>query len=526
MKKTLKTENPEIDVLITGNDHNLIKKGIMEIVGRPVDKNGKPIKGLGPRRRKVRSLAELPFACDYVRNELIKAINKRNRNEVNRKAVPKKNVLDYSLPMVQAFEIVEGSDAFENEWAESTRKYYFSIFRRQVLPEIQYCTDEEDFTVLELEDLKEKIMEKSLRNGNSRQNLAQTEAQTNTKIQAAGRIYNAMRDIDNTLPVLTLLSQKCRKDFTVTEHMKWMPIERIIELRILIEDILEKDPCLARAAAAMISAALRTGEAAGLTKEFIYDNGEYMVLEVAQQERDGRLTQSLKTEAAYRKVMPDSWGRRIISAANELINDDTTNAPITKKRLSDNIKKWLLTIGIDDIFLEWLKKDMGNNPDRDANGIPSNDVIAYLLRKIVTNIWSNIYGLTKEEVDYLLGHARYTKGKAKINPSHRKTFDDLWAKICKIKLDPADDCNEKMHSIGAYNTLSVVGDEIYMNDSNKTITVCLTLENEEPGESYCLTTQGNYVCVKDVLAEGFEGIRKRTTIMEAIIVEEERYGKD
>lgn len=162
------------------------KKGKKEqypltVAGYPIDKEGmKSADG-----RLVRKTAYSDKDLDNVIQEVVKTVEKTMKKSgvsVKRASIAK-GVLDQESPWVDGFYEVEKRKDEYFSWAWTTAKNYLSYFRLNILPRIQHCLEEGDFTEDMRDELIKDLLEKSLANKNSYGNAERANAKLVTILE-------------------------------------------------------------------------------------------------------------------------------------------------------------------------------------------------------------------------------------------------------------------------------------------------------------------------------------------------------
>lgn len=499
------------------------KKGKKEhypltVTGYPIDKECKKIAGGKLVRRTAHSDKEL----DEVIQEVVKTVEKSmKKSGASVKKVPVANgFLDQESPWVKGFNEIEANKEDYFSWAPTTMKNYFAYFRLNILPRIQHCHEEGDFSDDMLDELKKDLLEKSLSNKNSYGNAVRANAKIVTMIEAAQKIIDAIRDGHPELPEIQLAVKDLKIKVIQTEQLKLLPFNVILNFREQVEEILETKPKLARAAAIMESGALRTGEAAAASQEDTIDCNGVVVIKVCAQDNNGLRDSRLKTEAAYRVVILDKWGSEIVLRANELIGpEDELHSPLAEAELSSWVKNALFNAGVDKDAFRTLLPEWTKNPDRDSNGIPIvADVTAYCLRRSRVTIWEHICGISREIIDYMIGHSRkYLKNTKRIHILDPVFLQAVARQVLRFDLDAwtHPDYNGEMISIEDNSPPPIIPMDVttIVNHTDRPIHLKLKVTAAEPGETITITSKSEIVNWQDLPTEKEKGKRSNTCII-------------
>ena len=387
--------------------------------GSLMDHNSQYVEGYPQISRTARVEEEIDFLSSQIVNEF-NSLLKVKLFEITR------------IPMIETLNHLENTTMLNSRWtAQSTRNMRLTYFRRNILPSIQHCLYDSDFTPYNRQQLIEHLERKCAQNGNSSTEYNRRKSTVANSLCAAQYIYNSMRIIDPHLPQITLFEPQLKSKYITTEAIKYLPnnVAKIIESQI--EELVTTEPCLARALAVYYYQGLRTAEAAAFNSFDTICSNEYNITAVSFQEINGKRNPRLKTENSYRRIPQDKKCSNIITITNQMLreSDDDKTAPISSEYLSKRIRKMLIDAGITNEDIVKVEAEMSENPELDRDGIPIRDVEAYILRRNRSTIWSNYCGLNKEEVDYLLGHARYTEGSKRINENKPEVYSVIFHKI-------------------------------------------------------------------------------------------------
>lgn len=353
---------------------------------------------------------------------------RRNRNNDKNSIGRKETEFD------KAFDVVKkNSRDYIPSWkAKNTIDKNFSHFKRNFLNEIN--KNEGLFLSSELEEIAEKLTQKSFKNGNSDRN------EENSLDNVAGRfrdyetIYSAMQTVDNTLPDIHFPGFK-QRNRSIREQVKTLTREDEVKIRNFIENLISddrniEDVKLGRAILLMYDGGLRTGEAAGVIAQnsyFIRD--DLCVISInCQIIKNNEWSDRLKTKNSYRKVPISCWASKLFKKACDLIGDEEKKSvPVQTSKLSSTVRTWLISI-IED-FEKLAKQDEKEKAVDESKDRYEDTLSAYVLRRARANTLHWDCGVSEDQLDYLLGHERKTELKVRTDYNANSTFLSLAEKL-------------------------------------------------------------------------------------------------
>lgn len=494
-KATMETSTPE--VLVHASWPEGLKQNI-RVRAHAVNEKGFRIPGIAEVTKTARSQEEIPLVLDELREIVIERMKPARKK--TQKSKLEKGMLDEDTRAVKALRKLENSAIKIGRWGEVTQKKALQNFRRNVLAEIQYCESDEDFGPEQKANLYEKLRCAALTHGNSRGSIADAEDDANRHMIDAGIIYSAMVSIDETLPELTLLTGE-RTRRVQQEMVKMIPIGIHAKFRELVEASIATDPLYVRSAALM-DAGLRSAEAAGMLSDEMKDNGNYIVVYVQFQERNGNRDIILKSDAAYRPVVIDYWGTEIIRRCNGVIKqkgiaEDPKKAPVDSKKLSKWVKEKLQAAGCDDEFMQKANMDMLMHPDRDTDGNEIDDISAHVLRRHRVTIQTVIMGYDRVETDITIGHEVTVTEAVKESFKTREVQDELAIKNSRYDIIPALSNSPRFLPIqikhGEDIEIRAFPEVNIMNSRDEKIRVTLDIDASVMGETIEISTDGEII---------------------------------
>ena len=500
-KKDVDTRLEGIRVHLTwpNKDNNItvIGTAIHAIDGIRVD-------GIQPIRHNAKTKEDIEFAQNVVVNKITEKIEFSQRN--NAMSSTGKNTLSFESLMVKVFLELFGPDIDDKRrdnahniypWARSTQKAYVVYFYRNILPKIQECEVESDFTVVEKEDLIKELAQIALKRMERKDDIDEARVIAVSHMNDADRIYSEMRYHEPSLPPIDLRCdvQRRRKK---TEQLKRLPFIIHKKFRELVEAAIAEEPYMARAAILMDSAGARSGEAAATWSGWHIDYGEYMVVKILSQEEKGKRIDRLKSKDSYRCVVLDEWGTVMVRKCNDVIGHEklTEDTPLIDTDLSAWIRTKLREAGCTDDYLREAYADMETNPEYNADGKPIRDIAAHICRRNRASIWRNYCGYTQDELDYCLGHRNLKKRFEKDNPLAEESFKMLAQKNSRYDMYPESSISPKHRPISLSQGKSI---EIVPFDE---VRLCNTSEQCILVKIDALATEAGEVIMLDIPRDG------------------------
>lgn len=465
--------------------------------------DGIRVDGIQPIRHNAKTKEDIEFAQNVVVNKITEKIEfSQKRESISSTG---KNTLSFESLMVKVFLELFGPDIDDKRrdnahniypWARSTQKAYVVYFYRNILPKIQECEVESDFTVVEKEDLIKELAQIALKRMERKDDIDEARVIAVSHMNDADRIYSEMRYHEPSLPPIDLRCdvQRRRKK---TEQLKRLPFIIHKKFRELVEAAIAEEPYMARAAILMDSAGARSGEAAATWSGWHEDYGDYMVVWILNQEDGGKRIDRLKSKDAYRCVVLDEWGAETMRRCNNVIGKEelTEKTPIIDSDLSSWVRSKLREAGCTDDYLREAYTDMELNPEYTADGKPIRDIAAHICRRNRASIWRNYCGYTQEELDYCLGHKNVKKRFEKENPLAEETFKVLAQKNAHYDMYPEISSSPKHRPVSLSQGKSIEiapFDEVRVhNASEERMIVKIDVLAMEAGEAIVLDTPGN-----------------------------------
>lgn len=305
------------------------------------------------------------------------------------------------------------------KWSSSTADNRLSYFQRQILPRLDmYGPDicSEDLTCI-----RDDLIKKAATSKRGNQNANQATNSVGAYIKSGAYIYKIMRDIlpDYGLPDIDLAGDM-KPSNVMPEQCKALPDEIRVKLAALLLYRLSHIG-QALGVSLMLFCGLRPAEAAAVLIGEIQILGNFGLLPVLFQVKNGIRTEILKSSAAYRITKLPYIAICLVAKYKDHLrnlgySDDQISAmPLAPKRNTYDIlcegsdisafaRKLLTVTGSSDEFLQASITLMNKEPDTDSDGNLLQDTSAYVLRRDWCSRVSDICGLSRPAVDYHIGH--------------------------------------------------------------------------------------------------------------------------
>ena len=306
MKTFVKLKNAGYQVLLTSSTQSSKAK----VRGVLCDEEGNALKEFNAKTRKAKSKKEIKILAQQIVNEF-EDLLKPKAPKPEKKSSGSKEWIDPRL--IDALDAVIQSKVLSDKWAKSTMAKYLAKFKKYILPAISPPEEFDRKKKVTLEEQLKESLEKNARKGN--QLNARRYAQV--YLHAADSIYKNMQVVDGTLPDLELETDSMRVPVKRREQPKHIPLDVQARFEARVIELMYDDPVLARAIAVFHSCGTRNREAASVIYSDIIYNSCYTLLDIATQEIDGERNPTLKTAAAYRKVVLDRWGEYVVQETKD-----------------------------------------------------------------------------------------------------------------------------------------------------------------------------------------------------------------
>lgn len=399
-KRNYPTTDPNVFVHIVWAD----SEGKVKVTGYPRDQKGKRVNGVTSTTRTSRNLEDREEVISRVRAIVEKKLNisYSTKKKTTKKAFS--TLLNEETSMVKAFRLFQRSEPYVHGWCSSTLHNHMTYFENNILPYIQNMEDDEEFGEAELQELKQRLLEKAINNGNSDHRVETAMKRVEDHIAAGRRIYSELLYVDPTLPSLAMLKGE-RLSIVSKEQFKLIPFGVHRNFRKTLEELVSAEPYYVRGAVLM-DMGLRAGEAAAITQNEIKQMDEGVYILVIVQEKKGERSQVLKSDAAYRVVPCDEWAAYILDKCNAIIGEEPQNqtkAPVIGSKLSAWTKSKLIESGCTEELLRAVQKDLGESCEYDDD-VQSIDISGHLLRRHRASVMYAVMGYSRDEIEVFMGH--------------------------------------------------------------------------------------------------------------------------
>jgi len=269
--RDIPSKDPDIIARITWPD----KEGRVKMTAQIINAEGRIIDKYAKKYKYSSGKEDRELTIEVLNAIVLEQVTKKKIRTT--RIIRKRSVeLDETTQIVKAFREFSERGLPVKNWSKSTYDDRMTHFRLNVLPYIQQCTYDCDFTEEDLEVLRGIILRRVKQNGNYEKDgdglgaLRLTEAH----LIHAKDIYEAVRTEFPQLPALKKLKGE-RIAKISKEQFKVLPPHIHLAFREAVEEIVQSDPILGRAAALM-DMAFRSAEAVGVTQDKIKERDKYM----------------------------------------------------------------------------------------------------------------------------------------------------------------------------------------------------------------------------------------------------------
>lgn len=479
----VETRIPDVLVHITYPDN---KTKNITITGYAIHKRPRcRIDGMKDCRKLAKTRDDITVIVDRVVNAITEKYQNKDKKIIVANSL---NAIDENTRIGKTFLSLKAANrCFYNDWGETTQHAYMVFYEKEVIPEIQWCATSEDFGKVEFFDLVKKLAEKTFKNGNFEgETMQEAEDKVVRKLNYAYPIFSEMRYMDPSIPDLflrdddSILTKRVQK-----EQKKYLPPKIHKAFRQLLEDDLERNPQLVRAAILMENCALRTKESAGWTQDLGEEFDNHIIVWVLIQGKGNKQTKILKSHKGYRFVICDDWGYVMLKRCNKLIDDKKNSTPTTDNQVCDYVKDKLIEAGLTKEYVSIAANELQKSQLQGKNkGI---DVAAYILRRNRASIWRNYCGYSQKELDYSLGHVSTINNKMKEDMWKIENRLSLSDKNRRFILNPEVSQNPKYkpYDVSKFEIKQIIpfNEYHFINKGNKPIHIKLQAVTAEPGEA-------------------------------------------
>ena len=323
----------------------------------------------------------------------------------------------------KAFELYLTKVKANPKWHEGTIKTTYPYFKNNVLPVLD--DHGENVTKTDMAELKEALIEKAIKNPNSRKARATAEKSVSGYLQRFNWILDQMHQCDETIPRLQF---EVNTSLAVSQPEQAKHIQE--DVRVVLASVLvslSRLPpgmnYLVPGVAAMFLMGLRPAEACAIQMgSLVIREDWYVDCPVLAQIRYGKRTDLLKTEAAYRHAIGGVLMAYFVKQRREqlqarmgkaydisqlyLVSSEDDPAQFADPSdLSAYAKRLLLECGFLEAYLKSAASLTNSEPLPGGFGGKERDVVAYILRRDWIGRAQNCCGMSSANVDYLVGHA-------------------------------------------------------------------------------------------------------------------------
>lgn len=297
----------------------------------------------------------------------------------------------------------------------------------------------------------------------------------------------------------------------ITEQEKSLKSEeRTLFVYVLWELAQAKFP-EAYGAVMMYYCGLRTAEAVGplIGDIIISDDGNFATYFVSRQIRQGKETNTLKTDKAYRQVVLPFGAVRFVQLRIEQLRqrgysdkeieqvplvsyEDKNSSFVAASVLSGFIKDILQECGVEQERFALVDESEERCVGREERG----DMTAYILRRDFTTRGINCCGIMPAEMDYLLGHVSEEVGYERVK-AEKGTAD--WIRSIAQRLDRYVTAPEFSINPAVVPVIVKPGDCVrlmnntaYQFEAEVDCTIRAVVHNTEAVDHLYLVTEGEY----------------------------------
>lgn len=341
----------------------------------------------------------------------------------------------------KAFEIYLTKVKTNPKWHDGTIKTTYPYFKNNVLPVLD--ARGENITKTDMAELKEALIEKAIKNPNSRKARATAEKSVSGYLQRFNWILDQMYQCDESIP-LRQFEINTSSPVSQPEQAKYIQED----VRVVLASVLVSLSCLppgmnylVPGVAAMFLMGLRPAEACAIQMgSLVIREDWYVDCPVLAQIRYGKRTNLLKTEAAYRHAIGGALMAYFVKQRREQLQArmgeayDISGLYLVSSKddpaqfadpsdLSAYAKRLLLKCGFLEAYLKSAASLTNSEPAPGGFGGKERDVVAYILRRDWIGRAQNCCGMSSADVDYLVGHANSKSASVDYtNPDVQRTL--------------------------------------------------------------------------------------------------------
>lgn len=323
----------------------------------------------------------------------------------------------------KAFEIFLTEVKAHPKWHDGTISTTYPYFKKNVLPVLD--ARGKNATKTDMAELKEALVEKASKSPRGRKDKATAEKSVSGYLQRFNWILDQMHQCDESIPLLQF-EVNTSSVVSYPEQAKHIHEDvRVVLASVLVSlsGLPSEKNCLVPGVAAMFLMGLRPAEACAIQMgTLVIREDWYVDCPVIAQIRNGKRTDLLKTEAAYRHAIGGVLMAYFVKQRREqlraqmgesydisglyLVSTEDDPAQFADPSdLSAYAKSLLLECGFLEAYLKSAASLINSEPLPGGFGGKERDVVAYILRRDWIGRAQNRCGMSSVDVDYLVGHA-------------------------------------------------------------------------------------------------------------------------
>lgn len=323
----------------------------------------------------------------------------------------------------QAYEVYQEKVKTDSKWRPSTRHLTHRFFERNVLPVLD--TLGTNATKTDMAELKKALVERASKSSRGRKDKATAEKSVSGYLQRINWILDQMYQCDTSIHLLQF-EVNTSSAVPYPEQAKYILNDVRVVLSSTLVSLASLPPgknCLVPGVAAMFLMGLRPAEACAIQMgTLVIREDWYVDCPVIAQIRNGKRTDLLKTEAAYRHAIGGVLMVYFVKQRREQLraqlgeaydisklylvsSEDDPGQFADPSDLSAYAKSLLLECGFLEAYLKSAASLTNSDPAPGGFGGKERDVVAYILRRDWIGRAQNCCGMSSVDVDYLVGHA-------------------------------------------------------------------------------------------------------------------------
>lgn len=323
----------------------------------------------------------------------------------------------------QAFEEFKAHDQPKLTWGPSTVHTTYTYAEKNVLSYLDKLGY--DVSSADMAELKKSLIQKAAKNKRGHRNEAVAENSVSGYLQRINWVLERLHQRDSTLPLIQFEIDNTLAVPTF-EQAKFIPDSVRVKLAYILLSL--ADNSMSFGVAAMLLMGLRPAETCAIQigSMMIREEDDYVDCPVIAQIKNGKRTDILKTEAAYRHAIGGVFMVHFIKRKCQQLRDlgyteeELAAMPFVSSQLdpaqyadpsalSAYAKTLLLKCGYKEEYLNTAYTLMDQEPDLGGHNGKEQDVVAYILRRDWVGRAANCCGMSAVDIDYLIGHANRKK---------------------------------------------------------------------------------------------------------------------